>query len=530
MKKLFVSALAMLAVALGFTACSSEDELVNETPAQGQKVTVIATTEEPAQRTALQKVEGKEEYKVVWSAGDKIKIGGKEFTLTSGDGTSTGEFEGEALTEGTGLIAYYPATYTGSVATKATYQEYVENNIPLGVPMKATDITVDESGNISPIKFYNEGGILRLNLTGEAKVTSIKICATGLATITLSCRGGGVQLNNSTPTPFYIAVPGTEDGTAYSGLKILITDNQGKICAKSLRSEKTITVQRSKITDVTLSANNFEKPEYLCLTAQEANAIVKKDWATLDGDVEYTTDLVDWYPFTSSYSKVTLANVSDKIYFRGLNPSGFKSENLKFDLEGPKVAASGNVMSLIDPTCKETTIPCDECFQQLFYNCTNLTAAPKLPATTVTKSCYYDMFYWCEALETAPELPATTLADGCYSYMFYGCEALKTAPELPATTLAVSCYNHMFYNCYALETAPTQLPATTLADGCYSYMFYGCSNLTSITCLATDLSATNCTTSWVYNCSSTGTFTKAKGVTWASGKSGIPSGWSIVEK
>ena len=205
---------------------------------------------------------------------------------------------------------------------------------------------------------------------------------------------------------------------------------------------------------------------------------------------------------------------------------------MKFVINEGKVAASGNVMSLIDPTCKETTIPCDKCFQQLFYDCTNLTAAPKLPATTVTKSCYYDMFYLCKALETAPELPATTLADGCYSFMFYSCEALKTAPELPATTLAESCYDRMFYGCTSLTTAP-ELPAPILTATCYRYMFSNCSSLTSITCLATNLSATNCTQNWISNSNfqKTGTFTKAKGADWTSktGNHGIPSGWTVKE-
>jgi hypothetical protein len=61
--------------------------------------------------------------------------------------------------------------------------------------------------------------------------------------------------------------------------------------------------------------------------------------------------------------------------------------------------------------------------------------------------CFYNMFYNCTALTQAPELPATTLADYCYSGMFNGCTSLTQAPELPATSLAFNCYFSMFQSC-----------------------------------------------------------------------------------
>ncbi|MCQ3907281.1 MAG: hypothetical protein MJ219_00530 [Mycoplasmoidaceae bacterium] len=50
-------------------------------------------------------------------------------------------------------------------------------------------------------------------------------------------------------------------------------------------------------------------------------------------------------------------------------------------------------------------------------------------------SCYSAMFYDCTALTTAPDLPATTLADSCYGQMFFDCTSLIKAPELPAKTV-----------------------------------------------------------------------------------------------
>ena len=82
--------------------------------------------------------------------------------------------------------------------------------------------------------------------------------------------------------------------------------------------------------------------------------------------------------------------------------------------------------------------------------------------------------------------------------MFFDCTALTTAPELPATTLADYCYSEMFFDCTALTTAP-ELPAETLAFGCYMDMFSGCTALSSVTMLATNVSAEMCLENWLYD-------------------------------
>ena len=170
----------------------------------------------------------------------------------------------------------------------------------------------------------------------------------------------------------------------------------------------------------------------------------------------------------------------------------------------------------------------DSCYQEMFYKCASLTTAPVLPATTLANSCYFGMFSNCAKLTTAPALPATNLADSCYSSMFNGCTSLTTAPVLPATTLTNSCYGAMFGGCTSLTTAP-ELPATTLADYCYEYMFDGCSSLSYIKCLATDISAYRCRDYWVRGVAATGTFVKnPKMVSWGTGDSGIPEGWTVV--
>ena len=94
--------------------------------------------------------------------------------------------------------------------------------------------------------------------------------------------------------------------------------------------------------------------------------------------------------------------------------------NYKFVINNGKVEASGNIQYILDPTGERMDVP-QLCYYYMFYDCTPLTQAPELPATTLGNECYYGMFGGCTSLTKAPELPATTLADYCYQYMFNGC-------------------------------------------------------------------------------------------------------------
>ena len=168
--------------------------------------------------------------------------------------------------------------------------------------------------------------------------------------------------------------------------------------------------------------------------------------------------------------------------------------------------------------------------RSMFAGCTTLQYAPtQLGATNLGKGCYSSMFNNCTSLITVPTLPATTLAEYCYSNMFADCTSLATTPALPALTMENYCYSQMFENCSGLTTAPV-LPALTLDTDCYNCMFRNCTSLNSVTCLATNISALDCTDSWLENVSSTGTFTKNPNMSnWPTGKSGIPTGWTVVD-
>ena len=194
-----------------------------------------------------------------------------------------------------------------------------------------------------------------------------------------------------------------------------------------------------------------------------------EDWKSLD-----TTSIRFSVTFGGEYGTLRLRGKSS---IGTARDSYSNYSQILFGNDTP-VACSGDIRTLVDYEDYENTDTSKAKFCCLFLGCTNLTTAPKLPATTLAEGCYSGMFIGCRRLTSAPELPATTLVGWCYSNMFKSCTSLTTAPKLPATTLAEGCYCGMFSGCTSLTTAP-KLPATTLAEGCYSGMFIGCRRLTS---------------------------------------------------
>ena len=206
-----------------------------------------------------------------------------------------------------------------------------------------------------------------------------------------------------------------------------------------------------------------------------------KNW---DGTLEYSTDTTTW----NTWNGTEISSAGSKLYLRGTGNTNIGSSftDYKFVFTGTnslKIACRGNIENLLDyNTVSAGNHPAmaDYCYENMFRDCTSLTTAPELPATTLIKYCYTNMFYGCTSLKIAPQLPATTLANYCYQGMFQGCTSLIIPPSvLPATTLTTQCYHSMFSDCSSL-ISPPELPATTLATQCYQYMFQGCTSLTTI--------------------------------------------------
>lgn len=264
-------------------------------------------------------------------------------------------------------------------------------------------------------------------------------------------------------------------------------------------ANETTTGDLTPIPYVTFKA---EQPQTFKMTAQNGYTI---------SGLEYSVNGGEWKKVADT--GVDFGGDKGNLRLRGTNTNGTASADdpystITFD-SNVKVACTGDIRTLLDWKNYSTVETQNARFCNLFQDCSVLTSAPELPATTLADNCYYSMFsgcksltsaptlsatelaiycytgmfYGCTSLTSAPKLSATTLVEGCYEGMFIGCSNLQEAPELPATTLEKSCYREMFSRCTSLKSAPT-LSATTLAESCYSGMFFDCKNLKSVKMLA----------------------------------------------
>ena len=241
---------------------------------------------------------------------------------------------------------------------------------------------------------------------------------------------------------------------------------------------------------------------YVTFTAKDPQTfkMIEYEGYKISG-LEYSVNNGDWTTLEAG-TGVTFGGSNGNLRLRGTNLNGTsvpsQYSTITFTNSNVPVACIGDIRTLLDWDNYTTVNTENARFNFLFNNCSVLTSAPELPATSLADNCYFCMFSGCTNLKSAPKLPAPTLTTCCYNYMFSGCTNLKTAPELPAEVLANQCYDGMFSMCTNLKTAP-KLPAKSSKWLCYAGMFSGCTNLKSAE-LSIEFLRRGCCSSMFNNC------------------------------
>lgn len=301
--------LSMLAMTLGFVACSNEDDIENEQPVKGQKITIFATSESCGgddNASKLTRTQFGDEAKttVVWSKNDKIIVDGHTFTLKSGDGQTDATFvsDEDIILEGgkEGIwgigdktktyTAYYGTEYnnTNQKHTLPATQYYSVTRKISNAPMSASVKVVNNQAQ--DVTFKHLGGLLRLTLKKRAsdpvrKIRTITITATQAMTgeftvssssqatmsspdntnnmITLDCGESGVELTPA-GTEFYIAMPVAKElnrTAGYANVSIQIKDINEQVSTMKLDSSKRLVITRGKITPASFVPFSSDTPK-----------------------------------------------------------------------------------------------------------------------------------------------------------------------------------------------------------------------------------------------------------------------------
>ena len=476
---------------------------------------------------------------VEWVNGDKVMVNGAEYTVHVTDG-GTAYIDGSSLAapfygfHACGTVANGQST-TPNVNIPATYtSRYVDGKQVIDLPMVAYTTSTN---SVIPFKHLTAAVKVRVwnAISGTTLVLDRVVVKS--STYLLSKEGKAITLANNgeptvtpEPTTTENAVAVTIEGntTIASGsildvqvpilpigsgadeeLTIEVytheTGNTGHTYTFSFTDGVPQGLERNAMLTAgckihTGDGNHVDEFDALNtpLTFEAKEAPIEVYFIANTGynpSLEYSTNGgTNWTSYNSG-DRITLANVGDKVSFRGNNTNG--SATISIGTFGSTGACYlyGNVMSLINSSSYSTltTLPSRSIFADLFsnsvyyplsiYNHPYKTLV--LPATTLTRNCYRNMFAGSEYLTAAPALPATTLIDDCYSQMFLKCYSLTEAPDLPATVLKPGCYNSMFDACISLTEAPDLSGIRTLASSCCQGMFANCSTLTTIPAMPT---------------------------------------------
>lgn len=166
---------------------------------------------------------------------------------------------------------------------------------------------------------------------------------------------------------------------------------------------------------------------YLMFTSENSFSlkVSTKKW---DGTLYYSTNGRDFSTWNGTEIFASYSVGLYRLYLKGSgNTTISGGSDGKFIFTGTNINCEGNIETLLDyETVDGGNHPTmgDNCFERLFYGCTELLTPPQLKATTLSTSCYRYMFFGCTKLQTLPKLDATELKEYCYDRMFQNCSSI----------------------------------------------------------------------------------------------------------
>lgn len=499
---------ALLLTGIVFAGCSSSEapieQPINPNPTGKYVMTVNASKGSDATTRALS-IDGSGKLIASWATTEDVYVKKDDSWLsgslkpqTAGESSVLkGEVSGAPIEASDVLTLQFPRTtidYTGQLGTLddiAAKYDYAT----------ATTNVSCVNGNTftsSNADFTNQQAIVKFTLQnayGETlAVDKLTVSATGLKTSDTAT--GDIAITPASATDvIYAALSGISDKM------VTLTATKGSD-TYALTTPSTVSFANGKYYTVTAKLRTpiFSEPLTLEATVNETQITFVNH---ASNSVYYRKNQDGWIEIKGNTSvdnrKNITINKGDIVSFKGTNSTYYGGEN------SPSIACSnpcyvyGNMMSMVDATnfASLTTLPEGSDTFRGFFECNIITPDEQNSHHNLINHPTKDLL-----------LPATTLRDGCYKSMFAGCQKLTRAPVLPAATLV---------------------------DNCYAFMFDGCSSLAYIKCLATDISATNCTQNWVNDVSASAsrTFVRDPNMPydttsgWSRGDDGIPSGWSV---
>ena len=484
MRRLMGCAAAILAL----SACSESEDLLSAFHSDPNAVRITAQVgKASANGFTRSNPLGTAEEQAKFNENDEISVqaDGQDAVTYKYDGKEWQPQGGKFLKwekETMNFTAYYPASFNGTINQPTEYNSLESLAAADFMSFSGSKTNTNNSNQLSltmerkMARVIVEIASFNDQYTKNATVNSLSIC--------------GVKAYKHSDNKFYALIdPNYTTSTTAPFLSLEVADGESKTTEKYTTTPTTFVAGKSYTYKLTVGKNKISVSGItvadwntgIITEGSKAEHIIPYVTFTANGEQKFKMTTSGKYTISGlQYSvnngkwenvekdiPVTFGGTNGTLRLRGTNINGTASSsialsNIRFTDNTVKVACTGDIRTLLDWRNYSTVKTQNARFCNLFIDCTVLTSAPELPATTLAKNCYDSMFSGCTSLTDAPVLPATKLADFCYSTMFYGCTSLTSAPKLSAEKLANNCYTYMFSNCNSLSTITMLAPASKI--------------------------------------------------------------------
>ena len=434
MKRLMGCAAAILAL----TACSESEDLLAAYHSDSKAVHITAQVgKASADGFTRSNPLGDADAQTKFNDGDEISVqaDGQDAVIYKYDGSKWEPQGGKYLKwekETMNFTAYYPATYGGVLSQPKSY------------PDEASLIAADYMSFTGDV---TNPGDNSLKLTMKRKMARVVIeivkfndqyaDGTKVNSVTIN---GDVKAYKQSDNKYYALMVPCEAETAKEFLSLEVGDNKVKEtltgipaleAGKSYTYQLTVGKNKISVSGITVSdwtpgeiIPDDNKAKYIPYVTFKAD-----EWQTFQmttnenykiTGLEYSVNGGDWITLTED-SHVSFGAEYGDLRLRGKNPYGTATSSslystIAFGIENVDVACTGDIRTLLDWEKYKTVDTQNARFCWLFKDCSVLTSAPELPATTLAQICYYSMFSGCKKLSTVTMLAPSGQITSSYAF------------------------------------------------------------------------------------------------------------------
>ena len=470
--KLYMIALAAMTMILALSSCSESEDLLSAFHSDPNAVRITAQVGKASADgfTRSNPLGATEADQKKFNDGDMIsvKADGQDavtYQLNNNEWQPQGNKFLKWESDEMNFTAYYPATFNGTITQPTEYNSL--ESLAAADFMSFSGPQTNTKDNNNQLTLTMERKMARVvveiasfndQYTKNATVNSLSIC--------------GVKAYKHSDKKFYALIKPCEAQNSATFLSLDVAEGASKTTTEMLAGIPELTAGNSYTYKLTVGKNKVA-----------VNDITVEDWTT----GEITGGKAEYYPyvtFTAEKEQTFMMKARNGYEISGLEYSvnngkwatveagtevPFGGANGTLRLRGTNItgtASSWSTYSTITFT-KDVNVTCTGDIRTLLN-----WEKYKTVDTKNAKFCY--LFQQCSVLTSAPELPATTLAEDCYQGMFWCCTNLESAPELPATTLMKNCYESMFLDCTKLSTVTMLAPSDQISENdycCYNWLY-----------------------------------------------------------